>query len=68
MSATPRKKTPSRARPRYSQRFLANYGRNLQNEEIRLVEGYRGLSPQQQEGLLQLVSALVLDNVTGGAK
>ena len=58
----------STPRPLYSKRFLSNYGQQLKSAEIRLVQGYRGLSPQQREALLTIVSALVIDNVKAGAR
>jgi hypothetical protein len=60
-----KKKTP-RERPLYSQRFLEKYGRTLRREEVRLVQGYRGLSLKQREGLLMFVSAIVIDNAQTG--
>jgi hypothetical protein len=60
-------KRTSTDRPLYSKRFLSTYGQRLRREEIRLVQGYRGLAPTQREGLLMLVSALVIDRVKGAA-
>jgi hypothetical protein len=54
----PKTSTP---RPLYSQRFLEKYGRNLKREEIRLVQGYRGLPAPKQAALLALVSSMIVD-------
>lgn len=58
----------TKPRPLYSQRFLAKYGRGLRRDELRLVQGYRGLSTRQREGLHALVSAMLLENVQAHAK
>ncbi len=52
-------------RPLYSKRFLSDFGQKLKREEIRLVQGYRGLSRGQRDGLCQLVSALALERARG---
>jgi hypothetical protein len=51
----------------YSKRFLATYGSRLKREEIRLVQGYRGLSPEKRAALLTLVSYLVIERAKGGS-
>jgi hypothetical protein len=52
---------PSTPRLMYSKRFLATYGQRLQREEIRLVQGFRALSPAKQHALLTLTSYAVLE-------
>src|SRR5262249_52482717 len=44
-----------------SRRWLEEYGRTLQRDEIRLVQGYRGLDPETQETLRIFMSRLVVD-------
>lgn len=61
-----KKKRPARERPDYSPRFLSNYGRDLKMEEIRLVQGYRGLTTQQREALLTFVSEIIIANAQAG--
>lgn len=45
---------------RYSKRWLAEYGQRLRLEEIRLVQGFRGLSRDNQGCLLALLSDLLI--------
>jgi hypothetical protein len=56
------------ARADYSQRFLERYGRSLSRQEIRLVQGYRGMAPEAQLVLLNTASALVPARPKGGAR
>jgi hypothetical protein len=48
-----------RERHLYSVPFREQYGRSLTREEIRLVQGYRGLSAPKQAALLTLVSSML---------
>jgi hypothetical protein len=54
---------PRSARPPYSRTFLTTYGRSLQPEEIRLVQGFRALSSEKQHALLALMSYAVLEKL-----
>ena len=49
----------------YSRAFLADYGRTLSRSEIRLVQGFRGLTRSDRAKLLQLVSRWVTSRVAG---
>lgn len=44
----------------YRPRFLARYGQRLLREELRLVQGFRGLRPALQRELLDTVAQLVV--------
>lgn len=48
------------ARQIYPRRFLARYGEHLQREELRLVQGFRGLPGPLQRELLDTVAHLVV--------
>ena len=56
-----KKKSPA-DRPLYSSRWLSTYGRGLTRDEIRLVQGYRGLPRKQQAALLQLLGDLIVSD------
>ncbi len=61
------KKTKSRRRGkrRSTGNILASLERiGLEHQEIRLLGGFLGLTARQQELVLNLVSAFVLDNVS----
>ena len=63
--STPEKSTPH---PMYSQRFLAQYGRTLTREELRLVQGYRGLTRNQRKGLHAIITDVIINNVRTGTR
>ena len=63
-----KKKKASINRPEYSQAWLARYGQGLSREEIRLVQAYRGLDAQQQEGAVMLLSSLVVQRAEEQAR
>ena len=65
----PKNTTSSRReRPLYAQAWLARYGQALTREEVRLVQGYRGLPRRQRDALRALIADVVLHNTerTGG--
>lgn len=49
-----------------SPQWLARYGRTLSHDEIRLVQGYRGLPRHLQEHLRKYASGLVIEHASEG--
>jgi len=56
------------SRPPYSQRFLEKYGRGLTPDEVRLVQGYRGLHKKQRAALLTMLSHVLIENTQAGVR
>lgn len=57
---------PRRCSPLYSKRFLTSYGRGLIEDEIKLVQAYRGLPADRQNHLMAYASGLVLEHASDG--
>ncbi len=68
MKAAPSRGKRPPARHPYSKAWREAYGRGLTRDEIRLVQGYRGLSKRTQGLVLTLVARLVLKRAAGGAR
>jgi hypothetical protein len=48
----------------YSRTWLAEYGRSLTRDEIRLVQGFRGLNRSQQQNALTYMSDRVIERAS----
>ena len=53
-------------RPEYPQRWLERYGRTLTGDEIQLVQGRRGLPPEQQTHLNAYAAGLIVERASNG--
>lgn len=54
---------PARSEPAstlYSRAFLARYGQRLTRDELRLVQGFRGLPVGTRAQLLNVIATLIL--------
>jgi hypothetical protein len=51
---------------KYSDAWRGRYGRTLRDDEIRLVQAFRGLTTEQHGAVLTLLSHLVTDNCRAG--
>lgn len=59
--------TKKESAPRYfGRQWRAAYGLTLKRDEMRLVQGFRGLQPAMQQRLLMFVSGLVVERASEG--